>query len=196
MRWPEGLGALSKRFSSSEEKCWASPAEPPLPQVRILPSLSSALTIAWPACSMLGLALPWPAAWFRCWPGRVGGFGFACPLLVDLQGGRLARKSGRTMHLRFARAGRHRAAVAAQCFVQLSNALRIQFRSFAWPGAVMATTSKRQGCLAQRPCACRNNWAALISFCCLRTSTLSGRRPRRYAACSGLRRILLYRRRA
>src|SRR5690606_37657701 len=44
----------SKRLSSSEEKCWASPAEPPLPQVRILRSLSRQLTISWLACSMLG----------------------------------------------------------------------------------------------------------------------------------------------
>src|SRR5690606_8690356 len=44
----------SKRLSSSDEKCWASPAEPPLPQLRILRSLSSALTISWLPCSMLG----------------------------------------------------------------------------------------------------------------------------------------------
>ncbi|MDT4836846.1 hypothetical protein FQZ97_705600 [compost metagenome] len=44
----------SKRLSSSEEKCWASPAEPPLPQDRILPSLSSAWTITMLPCSMCG----------------------------------------------------------------------------------------------------------------------------------------------
>src|SRR5690606_40723025 len=44
----------SKRLSSSEEKCWASPAEPPLPQLRILRSLNSALTISWLACSIGG----------------------------------------------------------------------------------------------------------------------------------------------
>ena len=35
----------SKRLSSSDEKCWASPAEPPLPHESILPSLSRALTM-------------------------------------------------------------------------------------------------------------------------------------------------------
>ena len=47
----EGL-SLSKRLSSSDEKCCASPADPPLPQLRILPSESRELTMSEPAFEM------------------------------------------------------------------------------------------------------------------------------------------------